>query len=950
MGIRRFFIGWDQPIVELANEFLVEELSEELISKTLVVVPSKQAARKLKNLYRESSKFDNHPIFGTPETALDLFEKNSERPANKTEKSLAWALILKNIKLTQLRNIFPIAPPDRSMNWALRTSNTFISLKNSLNEGGLNISDVIENEGQDFVDLSRWKELEHLESTVESSLKENGLSHLSKSFLNSPSGVGDIERIILIGLPDPPKILTDALQSISESHKISIVIYAPDSEQSSFSEWGRPMTENWSNHKINIPNAESSIRHASGPDEQSREVGSIISEHSDPHGMVGIINNDTELIPSLKSELKKHNLNAYNPSGELCSNQEIYATLSLFRDLMSSGSFESVIELLKHPEIINHIVINNDNEDIQIETTDQIDPVNNKDDPELVAANILVSLDRINDKHIPTSLDTALEFSSRNEHPDLTNSALKQLKKWLDQLHDNLIENLPGILQSIYSGREFDSEDDEEFSHTAEYLNSILNEIRSSPLQSMDGSEQLNFILSALKSERVPEKREPDSLDIQGWLEVLWENSPHLIIAGMNEGSIPDRIAGDIFLPDSLRSKLGLRNNESILARDNYIFNATLNWRNSCGRVDIILGKESLEGNPLKPSRLLFQCDDSELADRALSLCSRINSSEIIHPWTSAWKLEPMKIEKNAKIFEEISVTQFSNYLSCPFRFYLLNLMGMNDNQPVEMEMDAMQYGTLVHQVLEDFGKNEDIRNSRDEEDVYEFLEKRIEFRATRKFGTKRTVPLSFQINSIKERLKWFSAIQANERSLGWKIIHSEFKIHIGSEIKVGNLKLRGTIDRIEQNENDGSWRILDYKTSAKVINPDKAHLKNITQSSSDSIPDWRTYISDKKRRKWINLQIPLYVHAAKLIFEKKSIESGYFNLGNTQSSMKIEMWDDLKEDLMGSSIICAENVSKEISDCNFWPPSDSPKYDNYSEIIFGDCDSSFDPSEILQK
>ena len=948
MGIRRFFIGWDQPIVELANEFLLEELDEELISKTLIVVPSKQAARKLKNRHRENSKFDNYPIFGTPETALDLFEKDSERPATKTEKSLAWALTLKNIKLTQLRNIFPISPPDRSMNWALRTSNTFISLKNSLNEGGLNISDVIESEGRDFVDLSRWKELEHLENTIESSLKENGLSHLSKSFLNSPSSVGNIEQIILIGLPDPPKILTDALQSISESHKISIVIYAPDSEQSSFSEWGRPMTENWSNHKINIPNAESSIRHVSSPDEQSREVGSIISEHSDPHGMVGIINNDTELIPSLKSELKKHNLNAYNPSGELCSNHEIYATLSLFRDLMSSGSFESAIEVLKHPEIINHIVINN--EDIQIETTDQIDTVNNNDDPELAAANILVSLDRINDKHIPTSLDTALEFSSKNERLKLTNSALKQLKEWLDQLQNNLIENLPGILQSIYSEREFDSEEDKGFSHTAECLNSILGEIRSSPLQSMAGSEQLNFILSALKSGGIPEKRETDSLDIQGWLEVLWEDSPHLIITGMNEGSVPDRIAGDIFLPDSLRSKLGLRNNESILARDNYIFNATLNWRNSCGRVDIILGKESLEGNPLKPSRLLFQCDDSELADRALSLCSRVNSSEIIHPWTSAWKLLPEKIDKDAKIFEEISVTQFSDYLSCPFRFYLQNLMGMNDNRPVEMEMDAMQFGTFVHQVLDDFGGNDGIRDSQDESEIYKFLEERINSKATHEFGTRRTVPLSFQINSIKERLKWFSAIQANERSLGWKIIHSEFKIHINNEIKIGNLKLKGTIDRIEQNENDGALRILDYKTSAKAINPDRAHLKNITQSSSDSTPDWRTYISGKKSRKWINLQIPLYVHAAKLIFEKENIGSGYFNLGNTQSSMKIEMWDDLKEDLMESSITCAENVSKEISDCNFWPPSDSPKYNNYSEIIFGDCDSSFDPSEILQK
>jgi len=141
--------------------------------------------------------------------------------------------------------------------------------------------------------------------------------------------------------------------------------------------------------------------------------------------------------------------------------------------------------------------------------------------------------------------------------------------------------------------------------------------------------------------------------------------------------------------------------------------------------------------------------------------------------------------------------------------FYLQNLMSMNDNWPVEMEMDAMQFGTFVHQVLDDFGGNDGIRDSQDESEIYKFLEERINSKATHEFGTRRTVPLSFQINSIKERLKWFSAIQANERSLGWKIIHSEFKIHINNEIKIGNLKLKGTIDRIEQNENDGALKSL---------------------------------------------------------------------------------------------------------------------------------------------
>ena len=195
-------------------------------------------------------------------------------------------------------------------------------------------------------------------------------------------------------------------------------------------------------------------------------------------------------------------------------------------------------------------------------------------------------------------------------NPDLKVGDKVKLYKKKDKLDK---ERISVWLPKVFEVEDIKREKDQEFYHTAEFLKSILKEIHTSPLHLMDKCEQLDFILNSLKNQSIPEKRAQNSLDIQGWLEVLWEDRPHLIMAGMNEGSIPNRIASDIFLPDSMRSKLGLRNNETVLARDNYIFNAALNWRNSGGRVDLILGKESLEGTPLKPSRLLFQCDDIEL-------------------------------------------------------------------------------------------------------------------------------------------------------------------------------------------------------------------------------------------------------------------------------------------------------------------------------------------------
>ncbi|MAB61424.1 MAG: hypothetical protein CMO46_12960, partial [Verrucomicrobiales bacterium] len=178
----------------------------------------------------------------------------------------------------------------------------------------------------------------------------------------------------------------------------------------------------------------------------------------------------------------------------------------------------------------------------------------------------------------------------------------------------------------------------------------------------------------------------------------------------------------------------------------------------------------------------------------------------------------------------------------------------------------------------------------------------------------------------------------------------SEFKIHAKSEIKIGKLKLKGTIDRIEQNENDGSWRILDYKTSESPKKPKEAHLQRINLPELDFTQDWAIKKIEDKYSKWINLQIPLYVYSAKSILEEKNISTGYFNLSSTQESIRIEIWESFDEDFLQSAVACAEGVSNAISECHFWPPADSPKYDNYSELIFGDCESSFNPSEILKK
>ena len=118
--------------------------------------------------------------------------------ADQNQQLLAWAITLIKTNFEQLKNIFPIVPNDRSMNWALRTARVFISLKNALREGGLNISDVSENKEWDFGDTSRWKELSRLEQCFESSLQKNGTTHKTIIGSKPDNLVHQIKNIILI--------------------------------------------------------------------------------------------------------------------------------------------------------------------------------------------------------------------------------------------------------------------------------------------------------------------------------------------------------------------------------------------------------------------------------------------------------------------------------------------------------------------------------------------------------------------------------------------------------------------------------------------------------------------------------------------------------------------------------------------------------------------------------
>ena len=119
---------------------------------------------------------------------------------------------------------------------------------------------------------------------------------------------------------------------------------------------------------------------------------------------------------------------------------------------------------------------------------------------------------------------------------------------------------------------------------------------------------------------------------------------------------------------------------------------------------------------------------------------------------------------------------------------------------------------------------------------------------------------MDVQIVQARQRLEAFAHWQARRAADGWEIVHTETS---GGEdatrLPLGNgtsVILRGRIDRIDHKE--GTWAILDYKTGDKAKSPQETHLK---------------------AGKWIDLQLPLYVHLARSLGIEGPLQLGYILL-----------------------------------------------------------------------
>ena len=390
---------------------------------------------------------------------------------------------------------------------------------------------------------------------------------------------------------------------------------------------------------------------------------------------------------------------------------------------------------------------------------------------------------------------------------------------------------------------------------------------------------------------------------------------------------MPKSAGADAFLPDRLRRELGLLHNERRYARDAYTTSVLCQSRKE---LRVLFARRNTTNDPLQPSRLIFACPDMMLIGRAQQFFAGAKSEPSSRRLLLATggtipdlsRFEVPRPVPRGRPRQYVSVTEFKDYLACPYRYYLRRVLRLQAVDDASRELDGGAFGTLLHKALGAFGRDSSgPRDSDREQEIFEFLADQLGTLAGQTYGTDQRRPaIRLQLEQARQRMRAFAACQTELRRAGWRIVHAEGdeKERLSASFLVDEeaIKLVGRIDRIDFHESSRKVRILDYKTADSARSPEQAHQQGA---------------------KWTDLQLPLYRYlwrSATPLLVDCTVEVAYFNLPKTEDETKVAVaqWDDA---MFAQADEEARRIVRGIRKEEFWPPEyPAPKFsDDFAAI-----------------
>ena len=211
---------------------------------------------------------------------------------------------------------------------------------------------------------------------------------------------------------------------------------------------------------------------------------------------------------------------------------------------------------------------------------------------------------------------------------------------------------------------------------------------------------------------------------------------------------------------------------------------------------------------------------------------------------------------------KQFSYSQLETYAKCPYKYFAERVLKIEPNEEPTEEMEFHELGTLLHLILYEFytqlQKEEIVLSGCNNAEfnkakklIFKIAEDKISeayFNSPLTFFEKERI-LGIEGKKENSILYRFLLTEREnkdgfvptlfETGFGNFKKESDEKTSLLKELKIGDIKIRGKIDRIELNFGKDKFKVVDYKLSGK--SPTQTNL-----------------------REGIALQIPLYLYAAK--------------------------------------------------------------------------------------
>jgi ATP-dependent helicase/nuclease subunit B len=854
--VKHFYADLSRPLAVSAARILADVgYGHELIDlgSWLVVVPGSRAGRLLLHGLLAEAKGRGVPCeLPTVTTVGSLIEQafaplaQAPTVASTLERVLAWKEVL---EASATGAAAPFVPrghrPDGSL-W------------HRLSKGIVRVEDDLDAAGRTFREAARLVEESGGDPTRLTSLAElapAARERLAAEGMVTPREARDVviaeaplafAHIALVGTLELAEMQRRAVQRFASR----VVIVAGRSEEADRFDAFGGATAAWNTATIEIPDG--SIATAETPRDGAELALRCLAERlaiqpSLACDEVSIALGDDESAAELALAAREASVDIHAAAGIPLLATPIGRTLRIAAAYRVSRSPGDLAALMRRPAVER-----------------MVRRAGGDDAPDPIAA-----LDVVRETHLPATL----EALASDADGAVVAAAVACIDRWLAQFDrsgdsggaiDALTDSTTDALPENEHGVEHDG--------PRRAFQSILAEIETVPASLIGSTDRLELAIEMAESVRVPFEPRERAVEAIGWLELLFEPAPHVVVLGMNEGMVPSGGGRDGLLPESVRERLGMSTQAGRAARDAAILSAVLARATSAR---FIVLRRSEEGDPLTPSRLLLRATGRRLAQRVARLAEPRNALSGARAWqrrvdgVSAFRVPTPG--SHASEIERMSVTAFRDYLACPTRFWLGRIEELRaiDDDPNEIAVPEL--GTIVHETMKWFGEESGLGASTESDVIAKALAREFDARALDTFGRRPLPAVRLQLEIMRRRLLPFAQWQARTASEGWRIHACERSLPVSFQLRPKDAKamrISGRIDRIDRHAASGAYRIIDYKTSDSGKSPRESH-----RAGKNGDGDW------------MDLQLPLYIAGMRSELDADAtVEAGYVRLPSQPS------------------------------------------------------------------